>query len=136
MYNVEKGIYELLKTKASGRVYAQLAKQTKESPFIVFSRTSAERWRNINGPDGICQAAIQVDVYSESYYTTKNLAREVEVILDGYRGTVNYGTDSPQDFVKIAGITLENDVDLIDQEDEPFLYRNSASYLVTYYQGE
>lgn len=133
---IERGIYELLKTKASGKVYNQLAPQTNDVPFIVYSRVDSSRWRSINGPDGIAQAYIQVDVYSHGIYVTKELAIDIENTLDGYRGVVNYGTDSPQDYVKIAGISLENDVDLIEQESEPFLFRNSATYLVTYYQGE
>jgi hypothetical protein len=132
---LEKGIFELIKNKASGRVYAQLAKQTNDVPFIVFTRTNSEKWRHINGPDGITQATIQIDVYSHGYYETKALAKELEDILDGYRGTVHYGSNSPQDYVKIAGLSLQSDVDLIDQEDEPILFRNSASYLATYHQG-
>lgn len=37
--------------------------------------------------------------------------------------------------VRFGGISCQNDVDLFDQTDEPFLYRVSADYLVTYEQS-
>jgi hypothetical protein len=131
---VEPAIYELLKTLAGGRVYALRAEQNTPTPFVIFNRTGSDRWRAINGPSGIAQAYVQVDAYGADYYEAKELAAEIEDILDGYSGTVTYGSDSPADFVKIGGVSLENDVDLLEQAAEPFLYRNSMSFLVTYEQ--
>lgn len=131
---VEPAIYELLKNLAGGKVYALAAPDGENGPFIVFQRVDSERWRDINGPSGIAQAHIQIDSYAEKYYDAKALGASIEVILDGYRGTVSYGTDSPQNTVAIAGITLQNDVDITDQTDEPILFRNAATYLVTYHQ--
>lgn len=135
MKTVERGIYQLLSSLASGRVYAMRAPQNATAPFVVFQRTSSERWRSINAPSGIAQALIQVDAYSETYYGAKDLGASIETILDGYAGTVAYGTNSPQDTVEITGISLQNDLDLFDQTDEPFLFRNSMTFLVTYRQG-
>lgn len=134
MKTVERGIYDLLKSYASGRVYIMRAPQGATAPFIVFQRTGSERWRSINGPSGIAQADIQIDVYAETLYAAKDLAATIEAAIDGYRGTVYYGNNSPQDSVVICGISLQNDIDLFDQTDEPFLFRNSMSYLVTYEQ--
>lgn len=132
---VEHGIYEKLKHLAGGRVSALRAEQNSETPFIVFQRTdSDDRSRAINNPSGIAKAYIQIDVYDTGYFSTKALAAYVESTLDGFAGSVYYGDDSPQEFVQIAGISLQNDVDVLDQTDEPVLYRSSASYLVTYYQ--
>ena len=134
MKTVERAIYEKLKTFASGRVYAMRAVQNATAPFVVFQRTSSDRWRSVNAPSGIAQARIQVDVYAETYYEAKDMAASIEAVLDGLRDQVNYGDNSPQDFLKIAGISLETDVDLFDQTEEPFLYRNSATYLLKYEQ--
>lgn len=131
---VEPAIYELLKTLAAGAVYAMRAPQGATGPFIIFQRVDGERWRHINGPTGICQASIQIDCYATDYYESKELATEVEEILDGYANTVYYGDESPQEFVKIGGISLQTDADLFDQTDEPFLFRSSSTYLVTYNQ--
>lgn len=132
---VERGIYELLKTKASGRVYFLRAPQNSTAPFIILQRASGNRdFRSINNPPGIAQVVIQIDVYAEEYYEAKTLGAEIETLLDGYRDTVYYGDDSPQDSVRIAGISFQGEGDLLDQTDQPFLYRHTADYLVTYEQ--
>lgn len=127
---VEKALYELLKTHAVNRVYALRAPQDALSPYIVFQRTDSDRWRSINNPSGIAQAYIQVDAYAGSYYAAKELEALIETTLDGFRGDVQTGGDT----IKIAGISLQNDLDLLDQTDSPLLFRNSASYKVTYHQ--
>lgn len=129
---VEPAIYELLKMLAGGRVYAMRAPQNATAPFIIFQRTDSERWRSINGPSGVAQVYMQIDVYGTEYYQAKNLAAEIEEILDGYRDEVIVDNGSPQQTVNICGISLQNDLDLFEQTDQPFLIRNSATYLVTY----
>lgn len=123
---VEPAIYELLKNLAGGAVYALRAPQGSKDPFVIFQRINSERWRSINNPSGIAQAHIQIDAYAGSYYEAKTLAASVEEILDGYKGTVSS--------VRIAGISLQDDHDTFDQTDEPFLFRVSATYFVTYQQ--
>ena len=131
---VEYAIYEKIKNLVSGKVYAMRAPDGETDDFIVFQRTDSQRWRSINSPSGIAQAFIRIDSYSQSYYRAKENALLVEGILDGFAGIVGYGGNSPQDTVNIGGISLQNDVDLFDQTDEPFLYRSSLSFLVTYEQ--
>lgn len=130
--SVEKGVFELIKTKAGGRIYALTAPQNATVPFVVFQRVSGDRWRSVNAPSGISQVTIQIDCYALDYYGAKDLAVEIETILDGHRGTVYYGSGSPQDSVRIAGISLDSESDLLDQDEEPFLYRVSTRYLTTY----
>jgi len=131
---VEYAIFELLDGLAGGRVYALRAPQNVTTPFIIFQRTGGDRWRNINGPSGMAQVEMQIDCYADDFYASKSLADSVENILDGYRNTVYYGSGSPQSSVRIAGITLQSESDILDQTDEPFLYRNTSRYLVTYEQ--
>jgi hypothetical protein len=131
----DKAIHHLLSGLASGRVYLMRAPQNATAPFIVFQEVDSSRWRSINAPSGIAQSTFQIDTYSQRPYEAKELAADVEEILDGYADTVFYGSDSPQDFLKIAGITLQSAVDLVDQTDEPLLFRKSVTYTVTYYQG-
>lgn len=130
----EPAIYELLNGLASGNVYFMRAPQNSTGPFIIIQRTDSERWRAINGPSGVAQAFIQIDAYASEYIAAKELGAQIESILDGYAGTVYHGNNSPQDFVEIGGITLQNDTDIFDQTDEPFLFRSSADYLVTFNQ--
>lgn len=136
MKNVEPAIYEKLKGLAGGRVYAMRAPQNSVTPFIVFQRIDSSRWRHINGPDGFNQASIQVDCYASGYYAAKDLGASVETLLDGFRGLVYYGTTSPPSHVRIAGISLQQDMDILDETAAPVLYRNSATFLVTYSQED
>lgn len=136
---VEKAIFELLKDHVpavSGikQVFALRAPDNSKGPFIIFQRTDGGRWRHINGPSGMAQVSTQIDVYSPGYYSAKGIAAAVEDTLDGFKGIVYHGADSPQEFVRIAGISLENETELLDETDQPLLYRHSASYLVTYEQ--
>lgn len=131
---VEYAIHELIKTIGDNRVYAMRAPQDAVVPFVVFQRIDAQRWRSINSPSGIAQATIQIDVYAGDYYAAKTLAAQIETALDGYAGTVYYGADSPQASVRIGGISLQGDNDILDQTEEPFLYRSLNTYLVTYEQ--
>jgi len=135
----EKGIYELIKTLASTNVFAMRAPDNQAGPFIIFQRVDRDNLtkNTLNrtaGVAGVVQAVIQIDAYAAGYYDAKELGASIEFLLDGYSGTVYHGEDSPQDFVEIGGITLQNDGDIIDQTDQPLLFRNSATYLVTYKQ--
>lgn len=138
MKTCEPGIDQLLKDVAAASenepIYALRAPDNAKGTFIIFQRVDSQRWRSINNPSGIAQAQLLIDVYAEDYYIAKTLAGKIENALDGYSGTVYHGENSPQDFVEIGGITLQNDIDILDQEDEPVLYRNSARYNVTYNQ--
>ena len=127
---MERALFELLSDFAGGRIYALRAPQNVVTPFVVFQRVESDRWRSINGPSGMAQATMQIDVYDDDYYGAKDLAAQIEDTLDGYRGTVSYTGGS----TRIGGISLESDSDLLDQSEEPALFRNSARYLVTFEQ--
>ena len=128
----ELAIREKLKGLNSGRVYPIRAPDNLTDDFIIYQRIDSERWRSINAPSGMAQAIIQVDCYSKSYYNVKVTSGQVEDILDGFRGTVSYGDNSPQDAVRIGGISLNGDSDLFEQEEEPFMYRVTMDFLITY----
>lgn len=128
----EGAIYELLKNEAGGKVYAMFAPQDTAAPFVIFQRQSGERWRSLEGQSGLAQVEIQIDSYAGDFYSMRDLADSIETILDGYRATVYYGSNSPQNSIRIANISLQSESDIFDQTDEPFLFRNSAVYLVTF----
>lgn len=131
----EKALFELLKSLVTDeKVYALRAPDNIAPPFIIFQRVDTERWRDINGPSGVAQASIQIDCYASEYYETKDLAATVETALDGFSGTLYYGDDSPQDFIEFGGISLQSNSDLLDQEEQDNIFRDTASYLITYNQ--
>lgn len=133
---LEKALFELIKNLAGSdtKVYALRAPKDAPGPFIIFQRVDSSRFRSINNPSGVAQATIQIDCYAREYYAAKEMGLTMENLLDGYMGVVYYGDDSPSEFVDIAGISLQGDADILDDTDEPFLYRSTNSYLITYYQ--
>lgn len=136
MKTCERGIYEILKAAVTpAPVYAQRAEKNSTAPFVVFQRIgSARLGEHLQGRAHLAEADIQVDVYANDYYAAKDLAAIIESSLAGYRGTVYHGTGSPQEFVRIAGVTVQGDSDLLDETDDPLLYRNTNVYTVTYEQ--
>src|ERR1044072_5023113 len=124
MHHAEKAINSLIKNAVGGRAYDLVAPQKTATPFAIVQRVSSERVRAINGPSGIAQALIQVDVYGDDSAGVRETADAIETILDGYSGTVMCGT--PSVGVKIAGISLQNEHNILDQTDEPRLFRNIA----------
>lgn len=137
---VEPAIYELLKNVIDvNSVCWMKAPDNKTPPFIIYQQVDSNEFakNTLNraaGETGKVQAFIQVDSYDTSPSTAKENAKAIEEILAGYSGTVYYGTDSPQNSVEISAISMQNDVDTIDETDEPSLHRNSAVYLITYQQ--
>lgn len=136
---VEPAIFELVESLASGNAFWLAAPPNQAAPFIIYQGVDGDTFgKNVlnrsAGQAGTVQAYIQVDCYGLTPTVAKELAKAVESTLDGYSGTVYHGTDSPQDSVVIGGISLQNDVDIVDRTDEPLLFRNSAVYLVTYNQ--
>lgn len=115
-------------------IFASVAPPNTTKNFVTFQRIEGQRWRSINGPSGVVQAKMQIDSYAEKYSDTKSIAALIEAALDGFTGVVGYGTDSPQAKIKFLGISCQNDVDIFDQTDQPFMHRVSADYLVTFEQ--
>lgn len=132
---IEKAVYTKLSGLVDGRVYPARAPDNEVNDFIVFQKTDSDRWRDLYSPSGMAQAYIQVDCYSQRYYNCKENAVLVENILDGFRGVVSYGTDSPQESIRIGGISLQSEFEDLDRTDEPFLYKTTMTFLVTYEQG-
>lgn len=127
---VEKAIHDLLTAATavaalvSSRVYPLRAPDGVAAPFIVYQRISGVRWRTLSGACGIAQPRIQIDVYAATYAGAKALASAVRVALDGYRGIVAG--------VRIGGITLETDQDLLEDDIDPVLHRVTMDFMVTH----
>lgn len=136
----EPALFSLLKGLVAGeKVYSLRAPQSEKGPFIIYQRIDRDQMGKNHlhrsaGQPGTVQAFMQVDAYAQDLGAAQALGALIEYTLDGYSGTVYHGNNSPQDFVVIGGITLQNDTDLLDETDEPLLFRHSSVYLVTYNQ--
>lgn len=135
-----EAIFEILKdiTEVGGpsapRVFVGMAPQNAARPYIVYQESDAVRTRSINTQDCIAGTYIQVDCYDDLPFGASRLGNIVEETLVDYRGVVAYGTNSPRDTVRIAGVSFQNGANLVDQTQKPFLHRSYAVYLVTYEQ--
>lgn len=142
MMIMEKALWQLIAAipgldigaGADARIYHTIAPQNAQDPYVIIQRVDSSRVRSINGPSGMVQATVQVDVYGQSRYAVKDRALLIESALDGYMGQVSITGTSPMLVCKFAGISCQNDVDLFDETDEPQLHRVSSDYLVTYEQ--
>ena len=134
MKKPDYAIHELLKNLAGGRVYFGAAPPLTQNPCIVIRFNQGDRWRSLDGSTGMAQASFIIDSYAEDYYSARDLGEDVEEILDGYRATVYYGTDSPQASVRIAAISITDEEALVETTEEPLVYRIIQTYLVTFEQ--
>ena len=112
-------------------VYDTLAGQSARAPYITYTFIVGTTWRYINGPSGIRQVTVQVDAYSQTVSGRAQMARDIRLILDGYRGIVSAGNDSPQATLRIAGVSYQNERTFIEDGVDPKLYRSSVDYLFT-----
>ncbi len=112
----EAAIVAILKATAavtaivSSRIYAVDLPQNPTLPAIVYSRISGMRVSSMTGASGLARPRYQIDVFAYDYTTAKNLVRQVQLALEGKRGT--YGG------VNVQGILFDGDHDMNDDEEE------------------
>lgn len=130
------GVRELLvsdsgvNTLAGTRVYPLKAKQGETRPQIVYQRTTAIAEHTLSGPASLGTTRFQIDAWAQDIDTANALANAAKFRLDGYSGTVAYGTDSPQAEVTFYGIFFDREFE--DFDNEAKMYRVSRSYLFHY----
>lgn len=130
---LSKAIHQLIDDSGfipSDNIFALVAPPDAQAPYAIFQLIDNTPIRDISGPSGLSQATYQVDCYAASYYEAKTASDGIREDIDGYRGTVTYTGGS----VNIGGVSFQNEVDILDQTEEPILRRVSTVYLVTYEQ--
>jgi hypothetical protein len=130
MRGIAEAVYELLKSYASGRVYNLRAPQNETAPFIVFNVLETESDSALEGLTDYWTARLQVDVYSETIADAREISAQIVESLGSYQGIVYYGDGSPKDSISLVMIH-EKESELIDQTDEPLLYRSSGEWNLT-----
>lgn len=134
---IEQAIGELLSTTVDDEtnpvpVYAGIAPTNQRAPFITHQLVvGSGASPHINGPSGIEQDQFQIDMYSENKLEVLSIARQVRLILDGFRGTVTIGADN----IRVGGVSKQTGRSLPEDNTDPKLYRQSVDYLFTYEEG-
>ena len=116
MPTVEFDLQSYLQDNLSGTIkcYPIRLPQDVTLPAMMYRRISGQRIRSIQGPTGLAHPLIELSVYSKSYLEAKELAAEVRVLLDGFRGVIGSGS-------LVENIIIENDQDTFD--DDTGIYR-------------
>lgn len=103
----------------STRVYWGLAPQSVTGPYIALHVVSAPRDYHMAGSSGLRASRVQIDCWSNAYSTSKIIARAVESVVSGYRGTVGGKV------LQGGFIDAERDDDTSDTGDTETRYRCS-----------
>jgi len=129
-YLLDDAAIAALITPASGpaRIYPITLLQGQTQPSIVYTRISGQGDHHMQGASGLARPRIQIDCWSQSADTATTLANLVKERIDGYRGSILWGEDSPEEAIVVQGIFFDSEREDWDQESG--LYRVSRDYLV------
>ena len=118
---VEEALYHRLANFAglaalvSTRIYPMRLPPAVTLPAVTYQRVSGVRVQSLGGPTGLASPRFQISVWASTYSAAKAVATQIRYALDGFQG--NMGA-SP--FINVGGITLENELELIDPDTQLF----------------
>lgn len=112
------------------RIHPVKLPQGQTQPSIVYSRVSGLGDNHMHGPSGLSRPRIQIDCWAQSVDTAASLANLVKERIDGFRGSMLWGENSPEEAIVIQGIFFESERE--DYDSESALYRMSRDYLCWY----
>lgn len=104
-----------LASLVSTRIYPMRLPPAAVFPAVTYQRVSGVRVQSLGGPTGLAAPRFQISVWASSYSSAKAVATQVRLALDGFQG--NMGA-SP--YINVSGITLENDLEMIDPDTQLF----------------
>lgn len=116
---IEQAIHdELLDTSAvtslvGQNIYYVKAPQDVVSPYIVITKITSDRKHTHDGADNLCESTFQISIFSDTYYEGKQIAAQVQAVLDSYSGTMG-GVSG----VIVNSCFYENEVDLYEEGQE------------------
>lgn len=114
-------------------VYAARAPQKARAPYVIYQQIFRSGIAfSLDGPSPLVQAEMQIDSYAATQAGAHGLADLIRQTLNGYRGSVAIGQDSPPDTVRIGAVRLTNQLDLPDDGTDPKLFRVMQEYLFTF----
>lgn len=114
-------------TLASARIYPLVMVQDNVRPCLVYTLVSGLGDHHMQGV-GLPRARYQIDAWAKDIDTAVTLSNLVKERLDGYRGTMAYGTNSPQDEIEVLGVFFADERE--DYDSEKQMYRVSRDFLI------
>lgn len=110
------------------RVYPVIAPQGQINSHLVYHMISNQGDRHMQGPSGLSRPRIQIDCWSQSFDQASVLGLEVKERLEGFRGLMPWGTNSPQQSVEVKGVFFDSERDDFDNDVKLFMI--SHDYIV------
>lgn len=112
------------------RIYPIKLPQGQENASIVYSRISGQGDHHMEGASGLNRTRMQIDCWATTAGAADLLARQVKERIDGYRGSMLWGEDSPAEAIVVQGIFFDSERE--DYDDVAKMYRSSKDYLIWY----
>lgn len=118
-------------TSAVGiRVFPVRLPQGITQPSVVYNRISGNSDYHSQGSSGLVVTRMQIDAWAK---TTDEAARVADIVkdrIDGLRGEVSFGSESPQESIEVRGVFHESERE--DYDAEANMYRMSRDFTVWY----
>jgi uncharacterized protein DUF3168 len=112
------------------RVFAVRLPQGETRASIVYSRISGQGDHHMEGASGLNRTRVQIDCWAQTADAADLLARQVKERIDGYRGSILWGEDSPAEAIVVQGIFFDSERE--DFDETANMHRSSKDYLVWY----
>lgn len=111
------------------RIFSVKLPQGETRASIVYSRISGQGDHHMEGASGLNRQRVQIDCWASTMDAADLLARQVKERIDGYRGSMLWGEDSPAEAIVVQGIFFDS-----EREDwetgPPDRFRSSKDYLI------
>lgn len=112
------------------RIFPVRLPQGETRASIVFSRISGQGDHHMEGASGLAQVRMQIDCWAPTADAADSLARLVKERIDGYRGSMLWGEDSPAEAIVVQGIFFESEREDWEGTPPDIRHRSSKDYLI------
>lgn len=112
------------------RVYPIVLPQGETEDSIVYNRIVESESYHFVGGSGLISTRMQIDAWSRDLDRAHVLGDLIKEFIGGFKGQINYGSSSPQDYVNINGIFMLNGDE--DFDNLSLMYRRRRDYSVIY----
>lgn len=124
----DSGITAIVGSGSSARIFPIKLPQGQKNPSIVYSRISGLGDHHMQGASGLSRPRIQIDCWAQSADVAAQLADLVKERIDGFRGSVLWGENSPEEAIDIQGIFFDSERE--DYDGDAQLYRVGRDYFI------
>ncbi|PQO33153.1 hypothetical protein C5Y96_09850 [Blastopirellula marina] len=114
----------------SNRIFTNHLPQKPEFPAITIRLVSADHGRNLDGPNGVVRARIQIEAWSKDFLESQDIAEQVRTKVQGYSGLM--------DELLIRSCGLEEDIDTPeppDDDSDEWFYSKALIFSMLYIES-